>query len=70
LVVPTSSATIRSWVATSTRLRNTMTDAEEERLVDRIVVDHGTLPVEGLYRALKGAGAERRQRSLHSLKAS
>jgi len=37
-------------------LRNTMTDAEEERLVDRIVVDHGTLPVDGLYRGLK-AGA-------------
>ena len=38
-------------------LRNTMTDAEEERVVDRVVVDHGTLPVDGLYRAM---GHERR----------
>lgn len=34
-------------------LRNTMTDAEEERVVDRVVVDHGTLPVDALYHGLK-----------------
>ncbi|MCQ8780758.1 oxidoreductase [Mangrovibrevibacter kandeliae] len=34
-------------------LRNTMTDAEEERVVDRVVVDYGTLPVDGLYPGLK-----------------
>ena len=34
-------------------LRNTMTNAEEERVVDRVVVDHGTLPVDALYHALK-----------------
>ncbi|WP_411902002.1 oxidoreductase [Methylorubrum thiocyanatum] len=42
-------------------LRNTMTDAEEERLVDRIVVDHGTLPVDGLYHGLKPASVNRGQ---------
>ncbi len=40
-------------------LRNTMTDAEEERLVDRIVVDHGTLPVDGLYHGLKAGSVNR-----------
>lgn len=34
-------------------LRNTMTDAEEERVVDRVVVDYGTLPVEGLFQSLR-----------------
>ncbi len=33
-------------------LRNTMTDAEEERVVDRVVADYGTLPVEALHHAL------------------
>ena len=35
-------------------LRNTMTQAEEERVVDRVVVEHGTLPSDALYFALKG----------------
>ena len=34
-------------------LRNTMTGAEEERLVDRVVVDHGTLPVSELFEQLR-----------------
>ena len=34
-------------------IRNTMTDAEEERVVDSVVVDYGTLPVDGLHFALK-----------------
>lgn len=34
-------------------LRNTMTEAEEERLVDRVVVEYGTRPVEALYHALR-----------------
>lgn len=34
-------------------LRNTMTDAEEERVVDHVVVDYGTLPVEGLFAPLR-----------------
>ena len=34
-------------------LRNTMTDAEEERVIDRVVVDYGTLPVEALFGALR-----------------
>ncbi|GLK57258.1 2,4-dienoyl-CoA reductase-like NADH-dependent reductase (Old Yellow Enzyme family) [Methylopila capsulata] len=35
-------------------LRNTMTDAEEERVVDRVIVEHGTLPVDALFFGLKG----------------
>ncbi|MCX8254756.1 putative N-methylproline demethylase [Beijerinckiaceae bacterium RH AL1] len=42
-------------------LRNTMTDAEEERVVDRVVVDHGTLPVDDLYRGLKARSINRGQ---------
>ncbi|MBO0664230.1 NADH:flavin oxidoreductase [Jiella sp. MQZ9-1] len=34
-------------------LRNTMTDAEEERVVDSVVVDYGTQPVDGLHFKLK-----------------
>ncbi|WP_062227756.1 FAD-dependent oxidoreductase [Aureimonas frigidaquae] len=34
-------------------LRNTYTDAEEERVVDRVVVDYGTLPNDGIYVDLK-----------------
>jgi NADPH-dependent 2,4-dienoyl-CoA reductase/sulfur reductase-like enzyme len=34
-------------------LRNTMTDAEEERVVDRVVVDDGVLPVDALFFELK-----------------
>ncbi|KQT87486.1 NADH:flavin oxidoreductase [Aurantimonas sp. Leaf443] len=40
-------------------LRNTMTDAEEERVVDGVVVDYGTRPVDDLHFALK-AGARNR----------
>lgn len=36
-------------------LRNTMTGAEEERLVDRVVVEYGTLPVDGVYQTLRAA---------------
>ncbi|MCP5365976.1 MAG: FAD-dependent oxidoreductase [Hyphomicrobiales bacterium] len=34
-------------------LRNAYTDAEEERVVDQIVIENGTLPVDGLYFDLK-----------------
>lgn len=34
-------------------LRNTMTGTEEERVVDHVVVERGTLPVDGVYAALK-----------------
>jgi 2,4-dienoyl-CoA reductase-like NADH-dependent reductase (Old Yellow Enzyme family) len=34
-------------------LRNTMTGQEEERLVDRVVVEHGTLPVSELFEQLR-----------------
>ncbi|MQT14230.1 oxidoreductase [Segnochrobactrum spirostomi] len=38
-------------------LRNTMTNEEEERLVDHVVVEYGTLPVDGLYFDLKDKAA-------------
>jgi NADPH-dependent 2,4-dienoyl-CoA reductase/sulfur reductase-like enzyme len=40
-------------------LRNTMTAAEEERVVDHVVVEHGTLPVDGIYHALKEQAVNR-----------
>ncbi|MGA0531662.1 FAD-dependent oxidoreductase [Hansschlegelia sp. KR7-227] len=42
-------------------LRNTMTDAEEERVVDRVVVEHGTLPVDALYHGLKAGSVNKGQ---------
>ncbi|WP_062013921.1 NADH:flavin oxidoreductase [Aureimonas sp. AU4] len=42
-------------------LRNTYTDAEEERVVDRVVVDYGTKPVDALYFALKDRSANHGQ---------
>ncbi|MEF2071882.1 NADH:flavin oxidoreductase [Consotaella aegiceratis] len=40
-------------------LRNTMTDAEEERVVDSVVVDYGTLPLDDLHFALKDKAANK-----------
>ncbi|MCE7026617.1 NADH:flavin oxidoreductase [Jiella avicenniae] len=40
-------------------IRNTMTDAEEERVVDAVVVDYGTLPVDDLHFALKDKAKNR-----------
>lgn len=48
-------------------LRNTMTDAEEERVIDHVVVDHGTLPVDGLYRGLKERSVNRGQTELGAI---
>jgi len=48
-------------------LRNTMTGAEEERLVDRVVVEHGTLPIDGLYFDLKEASVNRGQTDLEAM---
>jgi 2,4-dienoyl-CoA reductase-like NADH-dependent reductase (Old Yellow Enzyme family) len=42
-------------------LRNTMTGAEEERVVDRVVVEYGTLPVEGPYPDLKPGSVNKGQ---------
>lgn len=42
-------------------LRNTMTGAEEERVVDHVVVEHGTLPVDALYFSLKEGAVNRGQ---------
>lgn len=48
-------------------LRNTMTDAEEERLVDRVVVEVGTLPVDALYFDLKARSVNRGQTDQHAI---
>jgi 2,4-dienoyl-CoA reductase-like NADH-dependent reductase (Old Yellow Enzyme family)/thioredoxin reductase len=42
-------------------LRNCYTDAEEERVVDRVVVDYGTQPVDALYHGLKARSSNRGQ---------
>ena len=44
-----------------------MTGAEEERVVDRVVVEYGTLPVEGPYPALKPGSVNSGQTDLHAL---
>ncbi|WP_029353273.1 NADH:flavin oxidoreductase [Bosea sp. 117] len=48
-------------------LRNTMTGAEEERVVDRVVVDYGTLPVEGLFGELRGRSVNDGETDLEAL---
>ncbi|MCP1200785.1 FAD-dependent oxidoreductase [Notoacmeibacter sp. MSK16QG-6] len=40
-------------------LRNTMTDAEEERVVDHVVVEYGTLPCDDLHLALKDGASNK-----------
>ena len=42
-------------------LRNTYTDAEEERVVDYVVADYGTLPVDEVYCALKDRSVNKGQ---------
>ncbi|WP_018387674.1 NADH:flavin oxidoreductase [Ancylobacter sp. FA202] len=48
-------------------LRNTMTEAEEERVVDRVVVDYGTLPVDAVFEALRGASVNDGETDLDAL---
>jgi len=48
-------------------LRNTMTDAEEERVIDRVVVDYGTLPVDGLFEGLRGSSVNDGETDLEAL---
>jgi NADPH-dependent 2,4-dienoyl-CoA reductase/sulfur reductase-like enzyme len=48
-------------------LRNDYTHAEEERVVDQVVVDLGTLPVDDLYFALKDPSANRGQTDIDAL---
>lgn len=48
-------------------LRNTFTDAEEERVVDYVVVEYGTLPVDGVYRDLKERSSNRGQIDLAAI---
>lgn len=48
-------------------LRNTMTDVEEERVVDHVIVEYGNLPREDLYFALKENAANYGQTDLPAL---
>ncbi|OYW33705.1 MAG: N-methylproline demethylase [Rhizobiales bacterium 12-66-7] len=48
-------------------LRNTFIDAEEERIVDHVVVEYGTLPVDGIYRALKARSVNAGQIDLDAI---
>ena len=48
-------------------LRNEFTHEEEERLVDQVVVEYGTLPVDGLYRELKETSVNRGEMDLDAL---
>ncbi|GAB4067220.1 NADH:flavin oxidoreductase [Ancylobacter sonchi] len=48
-------------------LRNTMTEAEEERVVDHVVVDYGTLPVEGLFQSLRAGSVNDGETDLDAL---
>ncbi|MCB4770975.1 NADH:flavin oxidoreductase [Ancylobacter sp. Lp-2] len=48
-------------------LRNTMTEAEEERIVDHVVVDYGTLPVEGLFQSLRAGSVNDGETDLDAL---
>jgi N,N-dimethylglycine/sarcosine dehydrogenase len=48
-------------------LRNEYTHAEEERLIDQVVVEFGTLPEDALYFAMKEASVNRGETDLHAL---
>jgi 2,4-dienoyl-CoA reductase-like NADH-dependent reductase (Old Yellow Enzyme family)/thioredoxin reductase len=48
-------------------LRNEYTHAEEERLIDQVVVEFGTLPEDALYFAMKDGSVNRGQTDLHAL---
>jgi hypothetical protein len=48
-------------------LRNEYTHAEEERLIDQVVVEYGTLPEDALYFAMKESATNRGETDLHAL---
>jgi dimethylglycine catabolism A len=48
-------------------LQNEYSDQEEERVVDQLVIEHGTLPVDELYFALKPHATNRGQTDLKAL---
>jgi 2,4-dienoyl-CoA reductase-like NADH-dependent reductase (Old Yellow Enzyme family)/thioredoxin reductase len=48
-------------------LRNEYTHAEEERLIDQVVVEFGTLPEDGLYFAMKESSSNRGETDLRAL---
>ncbi|WP_088348901.1 MULTISPECIES: NADH:flavin oxidoreductase [Rhodomicrobium] len=48
-------------------LRNEYTHAEEERLIDQVVVEYGTLPEDALYFAMKETSVNRGEMDLHAL---
>ena len=48
-------------------LKNEYTDQEEERVIDQLVIEHGTLPADELYFALKPLASNRGQTDLRAL---
>jgi dimethylglycine catabolism A len=48
-------------------LRNEYTHAEEERVIDQVVAEHGTLPNDGLYYALKPLSSNQGELDLRAL---
>lgn len=48
-------------------LKNEYTDQEEERVIDQLVIEHGTLPVDELYFTLKPLASNRGQTDLRAL---
>lgn len=51
-------------------LRNEYTEAQEERVVDQVVIENGTTPNDGLYWQLKEGSLNRGQTDIHTLFAS
>ncbi len=51
-------------------LRNEYTDAEEERVVDQVLIEHGTLPRDALYFALKAGSRNLGEVDLRALAAN
>ncbi|GBQ20483.1 NADH:flavin oxidoreductase [Acetobacter estunensis NRIC 0472] len=70
-VIMTPNMELREVVREGNRLvavlRNTMTEEEEERLVDHVVVECGTLPREALYMELKEASTNHGQTDIPAL---
>ena len=51
-------------------LRNAYSDADEERLVDQVIVEHGTIPLDETYSALKPQAANRGRMDIDRLAAN
>ena len=51
-------------------LHNEYSEEEEERVVDQVVIEHGTMPMDELYFALKPLSVNRGQTDLHAILAA